>query len=142
MLTLEIRLNRLFELGHARQQPARTVDDVAGAVSLRLGTAVDPLIIAEARAGQRDSLDDTVADALCEEFGVPGLYLSSSGADDSEIERVDLLVQMYTLIRDRDGHVAARGHSELDIETIKATIAVLQGGEFAPAESACPSAGA
>lgn len=142
MLTLEIKINRLFELGHNRDQPERTVDEVASAVSQRTGEVVDPLIIAEARAGQRLSLEPEIAAAICAEFGVPRLYLSEE--DDPEIVRLDLLVQLWILIRDRDGHLAARGH-DLDIETIKTMISMLRNGErpvAAPTESACFSAGA
>ena len=139
MLTLEVKINRLFELGHNRDQPERSVDEVATAVSQRTDEFIDPLVIAEARAGQRLSLAPAVAAALCAEFGVPSLYLSSSESDSSEVTRLDLLVQLWILIRDRDGHLAARGVHDLDIETIEAMIAMIENGESisaAPAESA------
>ncbi|WP_433678830.1 hypothetical protein [Nocardia sp. CA-119907] len=144
MLTLEIKLNRLFALGHERGQDERTTDDVARAVSVRLGWVLDPSILVEARAGQRLTLPAEVADAICDEFGVEEhLYLRED--DSAVVTRIDYFIQLWILVRDRDlRHLAARGNN-LDLETVKEIIHLLEQtapADAAPAEVSTLAAGA
>lgn len=122
-LTLEARLNRLFTFGHARDQPEISTEDLARAVSQRLGRAVDLVVIAEARAGQRAELPIDISSAICTEFGVKPIYLAD--ADDPEIEQIHLLMRLWSLARDLGLHLAARGH-ELDIPTLREVIEWLE----------------
>ncbi|MBO0878816.1 MAG: hypothetical protein J2P17_00165 [Mycobacterium sp.] len=141
MLTLEIKINRMFELGHSHDQPERSTNDVAEALSRRIGTRVDPQIITAARSGQSQSIDPRIAEALCDEFDIETYYLLE---DESErVTHRDLLMQLWILIRDR-GEVLCReslladvrnGH-DLDSDTIRdmiSTFASISGPVAPPA---------
>ncbi|MBF6171151.1 hypothetical protein [Nocardia blacklockiae] len=123
MLTLEIKLNRLFELLHERGEPERSTDEVARGASERLGRTIDPAMLVAARAGQLTELPDDVADAVCAEFGSETHYLRSG--EDAETVSQDLTFQMWILIRDLGLHrLAARSH-ELNIDGLRAIVAML-----------------
>ncbi|MBF6063467.1 hypothetical protein IU500_18450 [Nocardia terpenica] len=123
MLSLETKLNRLFELRHLRDQPERSTDEVARAISQRVGRAVSPQILVDARAGRSACLAGDISDAVCAEFGVDSFYLRAE--DSPEITRLDLVIQVLILIRDRGlHHLAGRIH-DLDLDSIKAIIAIL-----------------
>ncbi|WP_146099110.1 hypothetical protein [Nocardia nova] len=135
-MALAEKLNRLFALGHERDQPERTTDDVARALSQRIGRVVDPSIIEGARAGLTHELPVEVAEALCVEFGVyDSSYLLAENSP--EIEVIDLRLQIWILIRDLGlQHFATRGH-QLDADSLRQIIALLQ--EYDPSRASARS---
>ncbi|MFI6368315.1 hypothetical protein ACIBG0_36935 [Nocardia sp. NPDC050630] len=124
MLTLEIKLNRLFQLRHDYGQPERTTDDVARAVSRRIGTAVRGAMLSEARSGQLTNLPVEIAEGLSAEFGVDPIYLTND--EGPEVKQIDLFIQIFILLRDRGLHIAGRGFSSYDLDTLEQILEVLK----------------
>lgn len=123
MLTLEIKLNRLFQLKHDFGQPERSTDDVARAVSQRIGKAVRSATLTQARSGKLTKLPVEIAEGLCAEFGVDPIYLTND--DGPEVKHIDLSIQIFTLLRDRGGHFAGRGTSPFDLDTLEQILELL-----------------
>lgn len=124
MLTLEIKLNRLFQLRHDYGQPERTTDDVARAVSRRIRIAVRAAMLSEARSGQLTSLPVEIAEGICAEFGVDPIYLTND--EGPEVKQIDLFIQIFTLLRDRGLHFAGRRFSPYDLDTLEQILEVLK----------------
>ncbi|CRK54615.1 conserved protein of unknown function [Rhodococcus sp. RD6.2] len=104
--TLGQKLDRLFAFYHHRDEPELTTQAVATLVGQRIGEPVTVELLANARAGDVESLPTAMADALCDLFGVDRDYLRLSGSKDIDI---DQRLRLWTAIRDRGlNHFAAR----------------------------------
>ncbi|MCC3317996.1 MULTISPECIES: hypothetical protein [Nocardia] len=141
MLTLQTKINRMFELRHNVDQPERSNEDVAAALSHRLGKTVDPQTIAAARSGQSQVIARDIAEALCAEFDIEPSYLL--GDDESEITRAHLLMQLWILIRDKGEvlqrealHAGAERWRHLDTDTIRDMISSYEAAPVMTAPSA------
>ncbi|MFD1812067.1 hypothetical protein [Rhodococcus gannanensis] len=103
---LRQKLDRLFAYFHRRNDPELTTVEVATMATEHCGTTVSPTLLDAARSGAIDALPPTVADALCDVFGVDRDYLRLTGGRDIDI---DQRLRLWTAIRDRGlQHFAAR----------------------------------
>ena len=117
------KINRLIAFYHGRAEAELSNVALATILGQRLQFEVDPNEIEKARTSG-PALPDEIARELCEFMGIDPTYLCPSAA--GEDRRIDKVLRLWTLARDRGlEHLAVRAGYR-DVEVIDRLIAELE----------------
>jgi ESX-1-secreted protein regulator len=88
---LALKINRLFEVGHKRDEPPLTNSAAAELISSESGVPLTGTDLARLRSGEKVDLTGAELRAIAKFFGVPESYLATTGTDPDLDAQLNLL---------------------------------------------------
>ena len=85
------RINRLFDVMHARRDPPQTTSAAAAAITERGPVQLDAEALDALRAGHNPGATVPELNALADHFGVTAAYLTDAGTDPTVDAQLNLL---------------------------------------------------